>query len=270
MDSRIGQVEQLIRQGEEFTSQNFCYPSEHGGVYGGEDTPGWLAWKTRVFNITKTIGSEDSPAFKLAKTAVAIPTKGFYLAEFERVCGTLKMALDLLLAAMKDDAFGELRQFRSQSASPAISNKVFVVHGHDGGLKTDVEQFLHQVGLEPVVLHRQPDQGQTIIEKFEKHSDVGYAIILLTADEVAYTIDQAALPMDRRSTELRARPNVIFEFGYFVGKLGRQRVCCLYKGDVVLPSDLGGLVYKKVDGSLDSQAFGLIRELKTAGYQIQI
>ncbi len=69
---------------------------------------------------------------------------------------------------------------------------------------------------------------------------------------------------------MRARPNVIFEFGYFVGKLGRQRVCCLYKGEVVLPSDLGGLVYKKVDDSLESQAFGLILELKTAGYQIQI
>ena len=94
--------------------------------------------------------------------------------------GSLKMALDLLLMAVNDDAFGELRQSSAESVLPTISNKVFVVHGHDSALKAEIEQFLSQVGLEAVVLHRQPDQGQTIIEKFEKFSDVGYAIILLT------------------------------------------------------------------------------------------
>lgn len=180
------------------------------------------------------------------------------------------MVLDLLFVAVNEDTFGELRQPSAESVSPTISNKVFVVHGHDSALKAEIEQFLSQVGLEAVVLHRQPDQGQTIIEKFEKYSDVGYAIILLTPDEVAYTVAQRALPAEQRATEMRARPNVIFEFGYFVGKLGRSRVCCIHKGEVVLPSDLHGLVYKKVDSSLESQAFGLIRELKTAGYQIMI
>ncbi len=211
MDSRIAQIEQLIREGEQFTAQSFCYPDEDGmRKFGGQDTPEWLAWKTRVFNITKTVGADDSPAFQLAKTALSIETKGNYLAEFERACSSLKKALDLLLAAMKEDAFGELRQSISRSALPTISNKIFVVHGHDSALKTDVEQFLHKIGLEPVVLHRQPDQGQTIIEKFEKHSDVGYAIILLTADEVAYTVDQHLLPDERRNHLRCARDRTSF------------------------------------------------------------
>jgi predicted nucleotide-binding protein len=147
---------------------------------------------------------------------------------------------------------------------------VFVVHGHDDGLKTDVERFLLQIGLEPIVLHRQPDQGQTIIEKFERHSDVGFAFVLLTPDEIAYTADQANLPEELRAKEQRSRPNVIFEFGYFVGKLGRQRVCCIYKGSVALPSDLAGLVYKRAEPSLDSQAYPIIQELKAAGYQIKL
>lgn len=147
---------------------------------------------------------------------------------------------------------------------------MFVVHGHDHALKAEVENFLHQIGLEPVVLHRQPDQGQTIIEKFEQNSDVGYAFVLLTPDEMAYTMYQDSLPDSDRKKERRARPNVIFEFGYFVGRLGRSRVCCLYKGDVVLPSDLSGLVYKKIDESFDSQAFSIIKELKAAGYQIKL
>ena len=71
-----------------------------------------------------------------------------------------------------------------------------------------------------------------------------------------------------RTKERRTRQNVIFEFGYFVGRLGRNRVCCLYKGDVVLPSDLDGLVYKKIDGNLDSQSFAILKELKAAGYKI--
>ena len=145
-----------------------------------------------------------------------------------------------------------------------------MVHGHDSELKTDVERFLHEIGLEPVVLHRQPDEGATIIEKFEKHADVGYAFVLLTPDEVAFTADQENLPEGQRKTERRARPNVIFEFGYFVGRLGRPRVCCLHKGDVSIPSDLDGLVYKKIGASIDEQALSIIRELTAAGYTVRL
>ncbi|HEY4211023.1 MAG TPA: nucleotide-binding protein [Steroidobacteraceae bacterium] len=143
-------------------------------------------------------------------------------------------------------------------------------HGHDDALKTDIERFLREIGMDPVVLHRQPDKGKTIIEKFEAHSDVGYAFVLLTPDDMAYPRAEEHLPEERRHKEARARPNVIFEFGYFVGRLGRERVCCLYKEGVVVPSDLDGLIYKKIDGSIDSQGYALIKELKAAGYEIAV
>jgi predicted nucleotide-binding protein len=228
MDSKGDQIKQLIEEGNKFSPTNFCYPNEHGRQYEGYDKPEWLAWKTRALNLAKSVGSDDSPAAKLAETAVAITTEGNYLAEFERALSLLKMALDLLLAAATDDAFGELRHEPARSISPTLSSRVFVVHGHDNSLKTDVERFLLQLGLDPVVLHRRPDQGQTIIEKFEQHGDVGYTFVLLTPDECAYTASQRPLPDEARVTELRARPNVIFEFGYLVGRLGRKRVCCLY------------------------------------------
>ena len=87
---------------------------------------------------------------------------------------------------------------------------------------------------------------------------------------MAYTIDQEKLSDASRKKELRTRKNVIFEFGFFVGKLGRQRVCCIYKEGVILPSDLTGLIYKKVADSIDSQAYSIIQELKAAGYKLQI
>ncbi len=155
----------------------------------------------------------------------------------------------------------------SQSAQTR-TKKVFVVHGRDEIAKTNLEIFLHEVGLEPVVLHRQADEGMTIIEKFEKHSDVGYAFILLTPDEVAYLASEASKPDSERNKEFRARPNVIFEFGFFVGKLGRSRVCCLYTGDVSLPSDISGMIYKRYEKSIEEVAYSLIKDLKASGYAI--
>lgn len=148
------------------------------------------------------------------------------------------------------------------------TKKVFVVHGRDEIAKTSLEVFLHEIGLEPVVLHRQADEGMTIIEKFEKHSDVGYVFILLTPDEVAYLASEDGKPDSERNKEFRARPNVIFEFGYFVGKFGRSRVCCLYTGNVSLPSDVNGVIYKKFDKSIEEVAYSVIKDLKASGYAI--
>jgi len=270
MDSRITQLEMLIEEGKKYTFHNFCFPNESGSQYGGTDKPEWLLWKNSVFSRINQVVSEGSPAVKLAKIGLELETKGYYSDHFEQAKGSLLRALEIAIEALKDDKFNEIQRAVSEHTSKSLSNKIFIVHGHDNAFKTEVETFIHQIGLEPVVLHRQPDQGKTIIEKFEKHSDVGYAIILLTEDEIAYTIDQDSQPDDKRKKEKRARPNVIFEFGYFVGKLGRGRVCCLHKGDVTLPSDVSGIIYKKIEGSLDNQAYSIIKELKSAGYNLKI
>lgn len=155
-----------------------------------------------------------------------------------------------------------------RAAIPPRGKKVFVVHGRDEIAKTGLEVFLHEIGLEPIVLHRQADEGLTIIEKFEKHSDVGYAFILLTPDEIAYLSTEEHVPDAERNKESRARPNVIFEFGYFVGKLGRSRVCCLYTGNVTLPSDVSGMIYKRYVKSIEEVAYSITKDLKAAGYAV--
>ena len=156
----------------------------------------------------------------------------------------------------------------SSSCRKQYGSKIFIVHGHDDISKNELEIFLRSIGLEPIVLHRQADEGQTIIEKFEKHSDVGYAFILLTPDEVAYLRSEDAKPDDERKKELRARPNVIFEFGYFVGKLGRSRVCCLHTGAVSLPSDVSGMIYKSYQSNIEEVSSIIMTDLKAAGYDI--
>lgn len=159
--------------------------------------------------------------------------------------------------------FQNMIQSEDKRLSP--NKKVFVVHGKDELAKTSLETLLHEMGLETIVLHRQADEGQTIIEKFEKHSDVGYAFILLTPDEIAYFAHEDSLPDDERKKEKRARANVIFEFGYFVGKLGRNKVCCVYTGDVSLPSDVSGMIYKKYISSVEEVAYSITKDLKVVG-----
>jgi predicted nucleotide-binding protein len=165
----------------------------------------------------------------------------------------------------------------AKSNSSPAGGKVFVVHGHDGKLKTQVARFLERLELEPIILHEQADRGLTIIEKFEKHSDVSFAVVLLTPDDVGGLADAKGstgsfLPTllhkdEDTKLKSRARQNVIFEFGFFLGKLGRSNVCGLYCEGVELPSDYSGVLYTKIDAE-GAWQYKLVKELKAAGLDV--
>jgi predicted nucleotide-binding protein len=129
--------------------------------------------------------------------------------------------------------------------------KIFVVHGHDEAARETVARFLEGLNLEAIILKEQPNQGLTIIEKFEKHAaEVGFAVVILTPDDVA-------------EDSMRARQNVIFELGFFVGRLGRGRASLLRKGAVEMPSDLYGVIYTDLDVA-EGWKLKLVKELKAA------
>lgn len=67
----------------------------------------------------------------------------------------------------------------------------------------------------------------------------------------------------------RARQNVIFELGFFIGRLGRQRVCALHKGDVEIPSDFAGVLWVPMDPG-GAWRFTLGREMKAAGLDVDL
>jgi predicted nucleotide-binding protein len=162
------------------------------------------------------------------------------------------------------DAIAKYIQKSRESRKGVRSNRVFIVHGHEHVAKAELELFLKEIGLDPIVLHRQIDKGLTIIEKFEKYSCVDYAIVLLTPDDSVSTGKEG----DTGYTEFRARQNVIFELGFFIGKLGRERVCCIYKRGVTPPSDTSGIVYKEYREHVDDVKWEIIKELRGAGYRV--
>ncbi len=269
MSKTIDTLNSLIQEGNKFTYRNFC---SSWGQYGhpASYSEEWIIWQSRAKTfINAKFGEESVPAHTLQR-GLGYRLIGTGEDKFTNAKTLILSALKSAKFSIEDEVLPEIGKVEVNEEGVPRSNKVFIVHGHDEKAKQELEIFLTELGLEPIVLHRQADQGQTIIEKFEKHSDTGYAFIMMTPDEMAYLSSERELPESERTIELRARPNVIFEFGYFVGKLGRPRVCCLYTGSVSLPSDLGGLVYKQYSNSIEESGYSLIKELKAAGYNVRV
>lgn len=147
------------------------------------------------------------------------------------------------------------------NASAPPNRDIFIVHGHDEAARETTARFIEQLGLRPIILHEQANQGLTLIEKFEKYAQVTFAVVLLTPDDIG---GSATTPNARQP---RARQNVILELGYFLGNLGRNRVCALYKSGVELPSDMSGVVYIAMD-DLGAWKRALAREFKAAGIEV--
>jgi len=91
-------------------------------------------------------------------------------------------------------------QVRSRRSDVEKNRKdLFIVHGHGERGKIAVARFVERLGLNAIILHEQPDKGRTIIEKFLDHSDVGFAVALLTADDKGCAVDSPDLnPRARR------------------------------------------------------------------------
>jgi predicted nucleotide-binding protein len=157
-----------------------------------------------------------------------------------------------------------VKQSQPARASTPDSIAIFLVHGHDQGAKHEIARVLHQlVGRQPVILDEQPNAGNTLVEKFEEHAgNSSYAVVLLTPDDVG----RAKSALSDADTH-RARQNVVFELGYFFGRLGRGKVSVINAG-VEKPSDVDGLVYISYPNS--NWKLQLAKELQAAGIAVDL
>lgn len=226
--------------------------------------PDFKAWKTKTERFLIKIFGPDSFEYKsFIKTRF---TPGSYVlgtprSEFAKVCAKG-------LEATRTVFLSYLEEMQSENTGDMLSNslsvnsdfkKVFIVHGHDTALKESVARIIEKQGLEAVILSEQVNVGRTIIEKFEDYSDVSGAICLFSADDVGNAKAEA-------NEKPRARQNVVLETGYFMGKLGRNRIVILADEGVEMPSDLSGIVYTDTKNwQLD-----LLRELNVMGYNIDL
>lgn len=165
--------------------------------------------------------------------------------------------LDYLREAISDILVAN-PELESNPEPRKLGNRVFIIHGHDEGLKAQVQLLLQRAGVSNLVLHEIPDKGRTIIDKLEQESQgANYAIALMTPDDVI------------EGGEARARQNVVLEIGYFMGVLGKERLRLLVKDGVTVPSDLSGILYEKHDSS-GAWKSKILKELQAAGIYVDI
>jgi CheY-like chemotaxis protein len=115
-----------------------------------------------------------------------------------------------------------------------IRPEILIVHGRDTLTLQSLQSFIqYELKLgKPKILRNLPDIGRTVIEKFEHYArQMDLVFALMTDDDLV-------------GDNWRARQNVIFEIGYFIGAFGRQsrKLIIIKKGDVEIPSDMGGMI----------------------------
>jgi predicted nucleotide-binding protein len=173
-----------------------------------------------------------------------------------------------LISVMMEDVSLSMPHFFIDSSTieqpDKKSTNVFLVHGHNQEMKQSAARFIEKIGLNPIILHEQPNKGRTIIEKFTEYANVGFAIVLLSADDVAFGKSENA-----KNGKLRARQNVILELGFFLGKIGRENVVVLHEQveNFEIPSDYQGVIYEPYDSN-GFWKLSVAKELKASGYKI--
>ena len=213
------------------------------------DSPKLVTLSTSIEDtLVRCFGENTSVYYRFSSAAQLYFSPGYYTADYplrhDYVQGTEKNILQSvhMLGEAQRTLREDLKDLEHTTilvsptglddAKPALSRRVFVVHGHDEGTRETVARFLMQLNFDPIILHEQANQGRTVMEKVEAHGNVDFAVVLLTPDDEGCAKDGIPEP--------RARQNVLLELGYFLGRLGRDKVCALKRGTVEIPSDFAG------------------------------
>lgn len=245
-------LNELVEKGKEIRAGIKYVPAEPGiirtfSVYKLQDRMAYSSWKNQCILYLQNVLKDSRSQKRFEEEAAQFETHYYQPSYLENMIGIMDAYLQTASEKSVVDEGNTLSE----------KNSVFIVHGHNEGVNQEVARVIERLGLEAVILREQPNSGQTIIEKFESYANrVGFAVILLTADDKMADNDT-----------FRARQNVIFEMGYFMGALGRCNVMCLIQNKVEKPGDIDGVVYTLIDQA-GVWKFSLVKELKASGYDV--
>ena len=257
------EIQDLIRAGENALSEEYYRGDDSVFDPDRVDGPKYEMWALDIETFSERY-LKSHPLFKKITLNNDERHKG--------VPQYVRNIINCLVSISRDQVFlAELEMQQSSSLNKGTNiiinreikdkstNKIFLVHGHDEAMKLSVARTLEKANLVPIILHEQPNEGLTIIQKFEKHADVAFAIVLYSPCDLGRSKTEKI-----EDEKPRARQNVVFEHGYLNGRLGRNKVCALLKDKVEKPSDIDGVLYIPMD---DSGAWKskLAQEMDTAG-----
>lgn len=174
----------------------------------------------------------------------------------------LELAVDVHNEKFQESKPKELKESKEYEVS--YNDKVFIVHGHDNAMKESVARVINMLGLDPIILHERANKGDSLMDKLAREGNVGFVVVILSADDKGN-----AKTDSEEKLNYRARQNVIFELGFFIGQMGKSRVIALREeiSDFEEPSDYKGIAYIPYSNSNDSWKGKIGQELKGAGYK---
>ncbi len=164
------------------------------------------------------------------------------------------------IASTKEDKADKLdRESHSLRHLPIKSKTIFLIHGHEEGLLRELRDLLEKkLNLDCVIMKEESNKGDSVIEKFERTAkDCGYAFAILSPDDVVE---------NNGKTYFQARPNVLFEMGWFFGRYGRKNLCIIKHEDTKMPSDLDGIISLEYGKNIASIYLEMEKELKAVGF----
>jgi len=256
-----GAVTQLFNYLEANASENPVYLEYEA------ERENWAHWSRPSWELPKELHETKSLSYDLYKSVVDLGDEGYRVPFnlFFQTIANVNAAIDKFndtflpyFDKALDDILDAEKKLVTTLEEYIMGDKIFIIHGHDNEMKREVQLLLNRANLEDIVLHECPDKGRGIIDKLiEESSSACYVIALLSPDD------------ELADGQTRARQNVILEIGYFLGKLGKERVRLLKKGDIEIPSDLQGILYTPFD-STGSWRIKLLKEMKAVGIEVDV
>jgi predicted nucleotide-binding protein len=208
-----------------------------------------------LFETLRSLYGPTQPLVKLFREKVFTANKnGISQEEFEAELLNLRGLIDQLEYTAGKDSINPVS---SPSIPPSGSN-VFIIHGHDElNTRRLVSLLQDHFQIKPIVIFEKPGMSRTIIDKYEQYaSSCSFAFSLVTPDDEV---------VDPKGSYKQARPNVIFELGWFVGRLGRQRVVILLKEGTRIHSDIDGVSRIQFRDNIEDKILQIKNELEACG-----
>lgn len=221
-------------------------------------------WKKRTVRIlSENVNPAESEI--LRKKSMGSFIMGLY---YQNLCDEADMYIGFLQSLVEElekypEEILETTVKQKKIIEPKIpelphNNNIFIIHGHDKYNLLQLKELLRERWkLNPIVLSSKPGKGRTIIEKFEQEAkNASYSLALFTPDDFVEINDD---------NYFQARPNAIFELGWFYGRLERSKVCILFKKGTKIHSDLDGISRIQFNDSIEEVIIEIENELLGAG-----
>ncbi len=151
-----------------------------------------------------------------------------------------------------------------QFAWRSVNVQVFFA-GMDNQISSGVRAFLQKMGAATFLPQDRGHGRHSIIEQFAMNPNFNFAVVVLSADELMFQKIQ-----DPKNALLVTKQETVFELGFLVGKLGRNRVAVFYE-DVEKfkrPTEYFDVLYTPYD-SVGQWQEKLLRQMKTAGLSLK-